>query len=254
MDNHRVSGHADLHQEARVRGAPALRPVPIRRPRRADVDQFQLSQASMLAPTAETFRQFLEQQDFFVFVITIYVGAGLIANDRRRTRCRSACRSRSCARNTSREAAVLFRFLLLVTFVPAMLLLMLKVIFGSNFTFLKNNLFLVPAITTASLLQVSLAAFTILALSSLSKAPATSASSTSASRSPPRSTARSMHHGQQPVSGFHRRQRVAGGRRHLPAETALRDAVGGLAARRLSPSWSSRSPSERRVRGVEVAT
>src|SRR5688500_20342263 len=38
-------------------------------------------QAAMLAPTAETFREFLEQQDFFVFVVTIYVGAGLIAND-----------------------------------------------------------------------------------------------------------------------------------------------------------------------------
>ena len=37
----------------------------------------------VLAPTAETFREFLEQQDFFVFVITVYVGAGLIANDRR---------------------------------------------------------------------------------------------------------------------------------------------------------------------------
>ena len=33
--------------------------------------------------TAETFRDFLAQQDFFVFIITIYVGAGLIANDRR---------------------------------------------------------------------------------------------------------------------------------------------------------------------------
>src|SRR4029078_4431791 len=40
-------------------------------------------QVAMFAPTAETFRQFLEQQDFFVFIVTIYVGAGLIANDRR---------------------------------------------------------------------------------------------------------------------------------------------------------------------------
>src|SRR5258708_37852492 len=40
-------------------------------------------QTAILAPTAETFRQFLEQQDFFVFVITVYVGAGLIANYRR---------------------------------------------------------------------------------------------------------------------------------------------------------------------------
>ena len=37
----------------------------------------------MLAPDAKMFRDFLEQQDFFVFFITIYVGAGLIANDRR---------------------------------------------------------------------------------------------------------------------------------------------------------------------------
>ena len=29
------------------------------------------AQVAMFAPTAETFRQFLEQQDFFVFVITI---------------------------------------------------------------------------------------------------------------------------------------------------------------------------------------
>ena len=35
-------------------------------------------QASIIAATPETFRQFLEQQDFFVFVITVYVGAGLI--------------------------------------------------------------------------------------------------------------------------------------------------------------------------------
>ena len=40
-------------------------------------------QASMLAPTAETFRQFLEQQGLFTFFITIFTGAGLIANDLR---------------------------------------------------------------------------------------------------------------------------------------------------------------------------
>jgi ABC-type transport system involved in multi-copper enzyme maturation permease subunit len=127
-------------------------------------------QASMLAPTAETFRQFLEQQDFFVFIITIYVGAGLIANDRRANALQIYL-SKPLMRSEyiAGKLAVLFGFLLLVTFVPAMLLLMLKVIFDGNFTFLKNNLFLLPAITTASLLQVSLAAFTMLALSSLSK-------------------------------------------------------------------------------------
>src|SRR2546421_9937486 len=44
-----------------------------------------LPQAAFLAPTAETFRQFLDQQQIFVFFITAYVGAGLIANDLRAT-------------------------------------------------------------------------------------------------------------------------------------------------------------------------
>ena len=35
------------------------------------------------APSADTFRQFLDQQQIFVFFVTVYVGAGLIANDRR---------------------------------------------------------------------------------------------------------------------------------------------------------------------------
>src|SRR5207253_7002369 len=41
------------------------------------------SQLSMLAPSPELFHDFLEQQGFFVFIITVYVGAGLVANDRR---------------------------------------------------------------------------------------------------------------------------------------------------------------------------
>lgn len=128
------------------------------------------AQASMLAPTAETFRQFLEQQDFFVFIITIYVGAGLIANDRRANALQIYL-SKPLMRSEyiAGKLAVLFGFLLLVTLVPAMLLLMLKVVFDGNFTFLKNNLFLLPAITIASLVQVTLASFTMLALSSLSK-------------------------------------------------------------------------------------
>jgi ABC-2 type transport system permease protein len=127
-------------------------------------------QAAILNPTAETFRQFLEQQDFFVFVITVYVGAGLIANDRRANALQIYL-SKPLMRSEYivGKLAVLFSFLLLVTFVPAILLLLLKVAFDGNFTFLGNNLFLIPAITIGSLLQVLLASFTMLALSSLSK-------------------------------------------------------------------------------------
>jgi ABC-2 type transport system permease protein len=127
-------------------------------------------QASVLAPSAETFRQFLEQQDFFVFVVTIYVGAGLIANDRRANALQIYL-SKPLMRSEyiAGKAAILFSFLMLVTFVPAILLLFIQVMFAGTFTFMKNNLFLFPAITVASLLQVLVATFTMLALSSLSK-------------------------------------------------------------------------------------
>ena len=127
-------------------------------------------QAAILNPTPETFRQFLEQQDFFVFVITVYVGAGLIANDRRANALQIYL-SKPLMRSEYilGKLAVLFTFLALVTFVPAMLLLWLKVMFDGNFAFLRANLFLIPAITVGSLLQVVLASFTMLALSSLSK-------------------------------------------------------------------------------------
>jgi hypothetical protein len=42
-----------------------------------------LPQAAFLAPDARMFRQFLEQQEVFLFFSTIYAGAGLIASDRR---------------------------------------------------------------------------------------------------------------------------------------------------------------------------
>jgi ABC-type transport system involved in multi-copper enzyme maturation permease subunit len=126
--------------------------------------------ASVLGATPETFRQFLEQQDFFVFVITVYVGAGLIANDRRANALQIYL-SKPLMRSEyiAGKLAVLFGFLVFITLVPALLLLFLKVMFDGNFAFLKANLFVVPAIVISALLQVTLAAFTMLALSSLSK-------------------------------------------------------------------------------------
>jgi ABC-type transport system involved in multi-copper enzyme maturation permease subunit len=127
-------------------------------------------QAAVFAPTAETFREFLEQQDFFVFVVTIYVGAGLIANDRRANALQIyLAKPMMRSEYIAGKAAILFVFLSLVTLAPALLLLLLQVMFAGSFTFLSNNLFLFPAIIVASLLQVLLATFTMLALSALSK-------------------------------------------------------------------------------------
>jgi len=125
---------------------------------------------TFLAPDAKMFRQFLDQQDFFVFIMTIYVGAGLIAADRRANALQIYL-SKPLMRSEyiAGKAAVLFTFLMLVTWLPGILLLFLQVMFKGSFTFMKANLFLFPAITVATLLQALLATFTMLALSSLSK-------------------------------------------------------------------------------------
>lgn len=60
-------------------------------------------------------------------------------------------------------------FLLLVTWVPAILLLLLQLLFAGNFTFIRQNLFLFPAITLYSFLHAVVVSFTMLALSSMSK-------------------------------------------------------------------------------------
>ena len=126
-------------------------------------------QATMLAPTVETFRQFVEQQGVFVFFVTIYVGAGLIANDRRANALQIYL-SKPLMRMEyiAGKLAVLAAFLLLVTWVPGVLLLVLQVVFAGSFAFLRANLYLFPALTLAALIQVILASFTMLALSSLS--------------------------------------------------------------------------------------
>ncbi len=125
---------------------------------------------ALMAPDAKMFRDFLEQQDFFVFVMTIYVGAGLIANDRRANALQIYL-SKPLLRSEyiAGKAAVLFTFIMLVTWLPAILLLILQVVFKGSFEFMRANLFLFPAITVGALLQALVATFTMLALSSLSK-------------------------------------------------------------------------------------
>src|SRR6476660_521273 len=81
-----------------------------------------LPQARFLAPTAETFRQFLDQQEIFVFFLTVYVGAGLIANDRRANALQIyLSKPLTRAEYVFGKLAILMIVLLLVTWVPAML-------------------------------------------------------------------------------------------------------------------------------------
>ena len=127
-------------------------------------------QAAFLAPKGETFREFLETQDIFVFFVTIWVGAGLIANDRRANALQLyLSKPLTAAEYIAGKMAILFLFLTFVTFAPAMGLLLVQAIFAGSFTFIRNNAYLLPAITLFSLAQVLLASTTMLALSSLSK-------------------------------------------------------------------------------------
>jgi ABC-2 type transport system permease protein len=126
--------------------------------------------ASILGVKAETFREFLDQQGVFVFFVTIYVGAGLIANDRRANALQVyLSKPLTRAEYVAGKLAILFLFLTAVTWAPAIALLVVQIMFAGSFTFLRENIFLLPAITLFSLLQVLLASMSMLALSSLSK-------------------------------------------------------------------------------------
>jgi ABC-2 type transport system permease protein len=127
-------------------------------------------QASLLAPSADTFRQFLEQQQTFVFFVTVYVGAGLIANDRRANALQIyLSKPLTRAEYVFGKLVILMSFLALVTWLPAIVLLIVQIVFAGNFTFFRNNVFLFPAITVFAFIEVVLASSTMLALSSLSK-------------------------------------------------------------------------------------
>ena len=126
-------------------------------------------QADILRPSPDTFRDFLDQQGFLLFFVTVYAGAGLIANDRRANALQIyLSKPLTRADYVAGKLAVLVSFQLLVTWVPAILLLLLQMMLAGSFTFIRENMFLIPAITLHASVQVLLAACTMLALSSLS--------------------------------------------------------------------------------------
>ncbi len=126
--------------------------------------------ATFLAPSTQTFRDFLGQQAIFVFLITVYVGSGLIANDRRANALQLyLSKPVTRAEYILGKMTVLATFLMAVTWLPAILLLLLQIAFSGNFTFLKANSSLVASITLYCLLVVIVITFGMTALSSLSR-------------------------------------------------------------------------------------
>ena len=129
------------------------------------------SQLARYAPVdAAMFLHFLRYQGIFVFFVTIYVGSGLVANDRRANALQIyLARPIHRTEYIVGKLLVLGIYLALVTLVPALLLVLVQVMLSGSFEFLKNNSFIVPAIVLASTLEIVVCAVTMLALSSLSK-------------------------------------------------------------------------------------
>ena len=127
-----------------------------------------MSQAFPVTP--RMFRDFLNQQEPLVFFLTVYVGSGLIADDIRANALQLYL-SRPITRTQyiAGKAAIVMAALAAVTFVPAMLLFLLVPAFAGSMTFLRENLLVLPSISAYSVVQITLSAFLILALSSLSK-------------------------------------------------------------------------------------
>ena len=132
-----------------------------------------IPQASYFKPTAETFRGLLGPDGFggvLIFIITVYVGSGLIANDRRANALQIyLSKPLSRSEYIFGKLAILMVFLLFITWLPAMVLLLVQIAFAGNFTFLRANLFLFPAITTYAFIEAAMLSCAMLALSSLSK-------------------------------------------------------------------------------------
>jgi ABC-2 type transport system permease protein len=128
--------------------------------------------AQIIAPNAATFRDFVSQQSTFAFFITIYVGAGLIASDRRANALQIYL-SKPISRTEyiGGKMATLLFFLLGVTLLPTLLLLLIQITFAANIDILRAHPFLPASIVLGTLIQSLVMSCTMLALSSLSNSP-----------------------------------------------------------------------------------
>jgi ABC-2 type transport system permease protein len=127
------------------------------------------SQAAVIAPKADTFRDFFDKQDIFVYILTVTLGSRLIAQDRRVNALQIyLAKPLTRAEYIFGKLGILASFLLFVTWVPAILLLGVQVVFAGNFEFLTANAYLFPAITIYAAIEVAMTSTTMLALSSLS--------------------------------------------------------------------------------------
>jgi ABC-type transport system involved in multi-copper enzyme maturation permease subunit len=116
------------------------------------------------------FENFLSQQLFFTFIISIYAGAGLIANDLRANALQIYL-AKAITRGDYLlgKLGVIVFFVALPTLLPGLLLFLLAAIFHSDLKFLEQYSWVVLPIILYSLLIILANGLIVLALSSLSR-------------------------------------------------------------------------------------
>jgi ABC-2 type transport system permease protein len=128
-------------------------------------------QARQVMPVdARLFQSFIEQQGLFAFLVTIYAGAGLIANDRRANALQVyLAKPLTRLEYIIGKLSVLVVCLAAVTLVPALLLVVMHVMLAGSFALVREHPFIVPAIILGASLRVIVGSVTMVALSSMSK-------------------------------------------------------------------------------------
>ena len=126
--------------------------------------------APFLRVDAKFFEDFLSQQAFFIFLITIYAGAGSISNDLK-VNALQIYFSKPITRADyiMGKLGVLVVLLALPTVVPGILLFVFAVLFESSFAFLSQYYWVPASILAYSATLILTYALSMLALSSLTR-------------------------------------------------------------------------------------
>lgn len=129
-----------------------------------------MDQLSFIKVDAKFFENFLTQQLFFTFIISIYAGAGLIANDLRANALQIYLSKAITRRDyLIGKLGVAVFFLALVTLVPGVLLFLLAAAFHSSLEFLRAGGWLLLPIVGYALLITFVHALLIMAFSSMNR-------------------------------------------------------------------------------------
>jgi ABC-type transport system involved in multi-copper enzyme maturation permease subunit len=125
-----------------------------------------------LSIDARTFQSFVEFQGLFAFFVTVYAGAGLIANDRRANALQIYL-SKPLLRleYVAGKLGVLVVYLTSATLAPALLLIVMELLLAGPTSYVRGHAYVVPAVILTCLVRIVVASLTMLALSAMSTSP-----------------------------------------------------------------------------------